>query len=90
MDEVSHREILRAASVVEAIGAVPSEELQGGPDVSTRSGERQATYRELRERSERQERGREEHLKRIVELHRERHLHSFQSRDTAVGADALE
>ena len=61
-----------------------------GSDVSTRPGERQATYRELRERTERHERGREENLKRIVELHRERHLHSFQSRDEALGADALD
>ncbi|HET6866018.1 MAG TPA: hypothetical protein VFH80_08850 [Solirubrobacteraceae bacterium] len=58
--------------------------------MSTRQGERQATYRELRERTERHERGREENLKRIVELHRERHLHSFQSRDVSLGADALD
>jgi hypothetical protein len=58
--------------------------------VSTRPGARQSTYRELRERTERHERGREENLKRIVELHRERHLHSFQSRDVALGADALD
>lgn len=62
----------------------------GGQDVPTPSGDRQATYRELRERIKRQERDREESLKRIVELRRERHLHLFQSRDSELGADALE
>jgi hypothetical protein len=51
--------------------------------VSNRSGDRQATYRDLREQAKRQERGREESLKRIVEVHRERHLHSFRS-DRAI------
>jgi hypothetical protein len=58
--------------------------------VSTRPGDRQATYRELRERTKRQERGREENLKRLVELYRERRLHSLQGRDVALGADALD
>jgi hypothetical protein len=58
--------------------------------VSTRPGDRQATYRELREQAKRYERDREENLKRIVELRRERHLHLFQSRDVALGADALD
>src|SRR6185437_8306682 len=61
-----------------------------GPDVSTQSGDRQATYRELRERTKRQERGREENLKRIVELHRERRLHLLENREVALGADALD
>lgn len=47
--------------------------------MSNRSGDRQATYRDLREQAKRQERGREENLKRLVELHRERHLHLFRS-----------
>jgi hypothetical protein len=58
--------------------------------MSTRSGDRQTTYRDLRERTKRQERDREENLKRIVQLCRERHLHVFQSRDIALGADDLE
>jgi len=57
--------------------------------VSTRPDDRHATYRELRERTRRQERGREENLKRIVELYRERRLHLFQTRNVAVGPDAL-
>ena len=61
-----------------------------GPDVSTQPDDRQATYRELRERSKRYERGREENLKRIVELRRERQLHSFESRDEALGVEALD
>jgi hypothetical protein len=56
--------------------------------VSNRPGDRQATYRELREQTKRHERGREENLKRIVELHRERHLHLFQHRNAALGPDA--
>jgi hypothetical protein len=58
--------------------------------VSTQPDDRQATYRELRERSKRYERGREENLKRIVELRRERQLHSFQSQDEALGVEALD
>jgi len=58
--------------------------------VSTQPGDRQATYRELRERTKRQERGREENLKRIVELHRERRLHLLENREVALGADALD
>lgn len=58
--------------------------------MSTRPDDRQATYRELRERSKRYERGREENLKRIVELRRERELHSFQSRDETLGVEALD
>ncbi|MGN6869630.1 MAG: hypothetical protein ACTHMY_14660 [Solirubrobacteraceae bacterium] len=58
--------------------------------MSTRPDDRQATYRELRERSKRYERGREENLKRIVEQRRERQLHSFPSRDEPLGADALD
>jgi hypothetical protein len=58
--------------------------------VSSQPDDRQATYRELRERSKRYERGREENLKRIVELRRERQLHSFQSRDEALGVEALD
>jgi hypothetical protein len=58
--------------------------------VSTRPGDRQPTYRDLRERIKRQERGREDNLKRIVELHRERHLHTFQSRELELGAEALD
>jgi hypothetical protein len=85
------RENMRAAPVIRTLGVVPCEGLQkGGQDVSTRRGDRQATYRDLRDRTKRQERGREENLKRIVELRRERHLHEFQSRDGALGTDALE
>ena len=58
--------------------------------MSTQPDDRQATYRELQERSKRYERGREENLKRIVELRRERQLHSFQSRDEALGVEALD
>ena len=39
-------------------------------------GERQPSYRDLRERAKRQEDRREENLKRIVDLHRARSLHS--------------
>lgn len=84
------REIVSPASVVRAIGVVPSEGLQRGADVSTQPGDRQATYRELRERTKRRERGREENLKRIVELHRERRLHTVANRDVALGAVALD
>lgn len=62
----------------------------GGQDVSTRSGDRQPSYRDLRERTKRQERGREENLKRIVEQRRERHLHTFQSRDLEIDIEALD
>jgi hypothetical protein len=59
--------------------------------VSTEPDDRQATYRDLRERSKRQERSREENLKRIVdELRRDRQLRQLQSRDVALGADALQ
>jgi hypothetical protein len=59
--------------------------------VSTGPDDRQATYRDLRERSKRQERSREENLKRIVdELRRDRQLRQLQSRDVALGADALQ
>jgi hypothetical protein len=54
----------------------------GGQDVDTRLGQGRDNYRDLRERTKRQERSREESLKRIVELHRERHLHSFQKPGT--------
>jgi hypothetical protein len=83
------REISRAAPVIKPIGVEPRMGLQnGGSDVSNPSGDRQATYRELRERTKRQERDREESLKRIVELRRERQLHLFQSRDSGLGTDA--
>jgi hypothetical protein len=49
-----------------------------GVEVATRPEQRQRNYRDLRERTKRQERSREEHLQRIVELRRERRLHSFQ------------
>jgi len=39
-------------------------------------GERQPSYRDLRERAKRQADRREENLKRIVDLHRARSLHS--------------
>lgn len=52
--------------------------------------DQQPTYRDLRERTKRQERGREENLKRIVELTRERHLHTFASRDLELGTEALD
>jgi hypothetical protein len=39
-------------------------------------GERQPSYRELRERAKRQEDRREQNLKRIVDLHRARSLRS--------------
>ena len=84
------RESVGPAPVVRAIGVVPSEGLQRGPDVSTRPGDRQATYRELRERTKRRELGREENVKRIVELHRERRLHLLENRDVALGAVALD
>jgi hypothetical protein len=58
--------------------------------VSSRPGDREATYRELRERTKRHELGREENLKRIVELRRERQLHLFQMREVALDTDALE
>jgi len=45
--------------------------------MATRPGEGQQNYRDLRERTKRQEDRREENLKRIVELYRARHLHSF-------------
>ena len=47
-------------------------------------------YRDLRERTKRQERDREENLKRLVELRRERELHSFQSQDIALDLEALD
>ncbi|MBV9472030.1 MAG: hypothetical protein JO206_03605 [Solirubrobacterales bacterium] len=58
--------------------------------MTTRSGDQQAAYRDLRERTKRQERDREENLKRLVELRRERHLHSFHGRDMALATDAPE
>lgn len=56
--------------------------------MSTQPSDRQTTYRDLQERTKRQERDREENLKRLLELHRERHLHVFQSGDGSLGADA--
>lgn len=47
-------------------------------------------YRDLRERTKRQERDREENLKRLLELRRERQLHSFQNRDDALDIDGLD
>jgi hypothetical protein len=47
--------------------------------VATRPGEGQQNYRDLRDRTKRQEDRREDNLKRIVELHRGRRLHSFPS-----------
>jgi len=55
--------------------------------VSTRTGDRQPDYRDLRERTKRWERSREENLKRIVELRRERQLHLFQSPSGGLGTD---
>lgn len=83
------REISRTASVIETFGVVPSYGMIKGADVTIREGDRQPTYRDLREQAKRHERGREENLKRIVELRRERQLHLFQSRDVALGTDAL-
>jgi hypothetical protein len=54
--------------------------------VATRLSEGRQDYRDLRERSGRQEDRREENLKRIVELHRARHLHSFPSQIPSGGA----
>jgi len=59
----------------------------GGRDVASRAGEEQRNYRDLRERTKRKELRREENLKRIVELHRVRYLHSFQGQMTAGDAD---
>ena len=64
--------------------------IKKGAQVATPPGDRQAAYRELREQAKRHERGREENLKRILELRRERQLHLFQSRDVALGSDALD
>lgn len=47
--------------------------------MATRSGERQPNYGDLRERARRKEHLRDQNLKRLVETHRERHLHSFES-----------
>lgn len=58
--------------------------------MSTGSVDRQATYRDLRERTKRRERGREENLKRIVELRRERQLRLFRSQVAALDADGLQ
>jgi len=60
----------------------------GGKNVGTRVGEGRPNYRDIRESTKRQARSREENLKRIVELHRERHLHSFDRRGTASANDA--
>ena len=81
------REIPRETSVVKAFGV---RDYNGGQAVTTRSGEGQATYHDLRERTKRQERDREENLKRLVELRRERQLHSFQSPDAALATDVPE
>jgi hypothetical protein len=54
--------------------------------MATRPGEGQQNYRDLRERTKRQEDRREENLKRIVELHRARHLHSRPSQILSGGA----
>jgi len=54
--------------------------------VTTRPGEGQQNYRDLRERTKRQEDRREENLKRIVELHRVRYLHLFPSQMLGEGA----
>ena len=62
----------------------------GDQDVATRQGEEQRDYRDLRERTKRQEDRREEHLKRIVELQRARHLHSFTSEIQSDGAGEVE
>jgi hypothetical protein len=55
----------------------------------TRPVARQQGYRDLRERTKRQERSRGEQLQRIVELQRERHLHSFQRHGMAMGEGTL-
>jgi hypothetical protein len=55
--------------------------------VGTRVGEGQPNYRDIRESTKRQARSREDNLKRIVDLHRERHLHSFDRRGTASAND---
>ena len=49
-----------------------------GSDVATRPEEQQQSYRDLRERTKRQEHSREERMERIVELQRQRWLHSFE------------
>jgi hypothetical protein len=49
-----------------------------GSDVATQREEQRQNYRDLRERTKRHEHSREERLERIVELHRERWLHSFE------------
>jgi hypothetical protein len=54
--------------------------------VATRLSEGRQDYRDLRERTKRQEDRREENLKRIVELHRARYLHSFPSQILSGGA----
>jgi hypothetical protein len=54
--------------------------------MATRPGEGQQNYRDLRERTKRQEDRREQNLKRIVDLLRARHLHSFPSQILSVGA----
>lgn len=54
--------------------------------MATRPGEGQQTYRDLRERTKRREDRREENLKRIVDLHRVSHLHSFPSQILSEGA----
>jgi hypothetical protein len=54
--------------------------------VATRLSEGRQDYRDLRERTKRQEDRREENLKRIVALHRARHLHSFPSQILSDGA----
>lgn len=50
-----------------------------------RPAERERDYRDLRERTRRHEQSREESRQRIVELQRERSLHSFQAPSEAEG-----
>lgn len=53
--------------------------------MAARPGAQQPPYQALRERAKRQQQWREENLRRIVELHHERHLHSFQKPAAADG-----
>jgi hypothetical protein len=56
-----------------------------GVDMAARPGARHPNYRDLRERAKRRQQWREENLRRIVELHHERHLHSLRKPGTADG-----
>jgi hypothetical protein len=58
--------------------AAKAREGSTGSDVATRPEEQRQSYRDLRERTKRQEHSREERMERIVELQRQRWLHSFE------------